>query len=89
MKYKPYDMEPFKKLVQWAYMLGNYGGKRCLFNLKCVGEFEGFSGRASECWEQRFTLTVDSREYMGRSIGEVCEQALGSLAKNEATKEGR
>ena len=89
MKYEPYNFDSFEKLVARAYNLGWYSGRKTLFNLKCEGEFEGFSGRASETWEQRFILTSEEIEInkkkmpalniTGKSIKEVCDKALKEL----------
>lgn len=93
MKYEPYNFESFKSLVAHAYNLGWYAGRRTLFNLKCEGEFEGWSGRATETWEHKFTLTAeeiitDSGKHFpalhieGKTIKEVCDKALEVLDKN-------
>jgi hypothetical protein len=92
MKYEPYNFDSFKELVAHAYNLGWYGGRRILFNLKCEGAFEGWSGRATEDWEQRFTLTSDDIQIdgdggrtipalniTGSSVKEVCDKALAIL----------
>ncbi len=90
MKYEPYNFDSFKELVAHAYNLGWYGGRKTLFNLKCEGDFEGWSGRASEDWEQRFTLTSEEiitdngKKYPalhieGESVKEVCDKALKFL----------
>ncbi len=87
MNYEPYNFDSFKKLVEYAYSLGWYSGRKTLFNLKCEGEFEGFYGRASESWNQRFVLTseeifiqngrkIPALEITGESIKEVCDKAL-------------
>jgi hypothetical protein len=86
-KFEPYNFDSFKELVAYAYNLGMYGGKKNLFTIKCEGEFEGFSGRATETWEQKFTLTTDEIKFEngkiippisieGKSIKEVCDKAL-------------
>jgi hypothetical protein len=54
------------------------------------GEFEGWSGRASETWEQRFILTseeiirpdrpkIPALNITGKSVKEVCDKALEIL----------
>ena len=90
MKYEPYNFDSLKQLVAHAYNLGWYSGRKTLFNLKCEGEFEGFYGRASETWEQRFILTseeilfengkkVPALNITGGSINEVCNKTLKEL----------
>ncbi len=90
MKYEPYNFDSFKQLVAHAYDLGWYSGRKTLFNLKCEGEFEGFKGRATEAWEQRFILTseeilfengkkVPALNITGETIKEVCDKALKEL----------
>jgi hypothetical protein len=90
MKYEPYNFDSFKQLVARAHNLGWYGGRKTLFNLKCEGDFEGWSGRASETWEQRFTLTseeiifdggkkIPALDISGSSVKEVCDKALKEL----------
>lgn len=88
-KFEPYNFDSFHKLVNYAYSLGWYSGTKTLFNIKCEGAFEGFSGRASETWEQRFTLTsdeiiIEDKKYpalniSGKSIKEICDKALVEL----------
>jgi len=90
--YEPYNLDSFKKLLHYAHSLGWYSGKRTLFNLKCEGSFEGWTGRATEDWEQRFTLTseeillqngkkIPALDIVGKSVKEVCEQALVALGE--------
>ena len=90
MKYEPYNFDSFKELLHHAYMLGWYGGRKTLFNIKCEGKFEGWSGRASETWEQRFILTseeikceagtkIPALNITGESIKEVCDKAMEIL----------
>ena len=84
--YEPYNFSSFEQLIRYGYTLGWYGGRKKLFVLTLEGEFEGFSGRASETWEQRFTLESDLIEtdnyiipaihISGKSVEEVCSQAL-------------
>lgn len=85
-KYEPYNLDSFKELLHYAYNLGWYSGEKELFNIKCLGAFEGFSGRASEDWEQKFILTseeiktetrtIPAIEVSGETIGELCDKAL-------------
>jgi hypothetical protein len=90
MNYEPYNFDSFKELVKHAYMLGWYSGRKTLFNLKCEGEFEGFYGRASEAWNQQFTLTTEevllengkkipAISVKGETIKEACDKALKLL----------
>ena len=90
MKYEPYNFDSFKELVAHAYNLGWYSGRKTLFNLKCEGEFEGFKGRATEDWEQRFHLTseeilfengkkVPEISVYGETVKEVCDKAMQFL----------
>jgi len=52
-------IDSWKKLMMKAYRLGWYGGRRSLINLSMKGDFEGWSGRASETWEHRFYITTE------------------------------
>jgi len=92
MSYEPYNFDSFKDLVFYAYNLGWYGGRKILFNLKCEGEFEGFTNRATETWEQQFTLTSDeitlsdekfipAINVTGRTVKEVCDKAMSLLSQ--------
>ena len=65
MKYEPYNFDSFKELVAYAYNLGWYGGRKTLFNLKCEGDFEGWSGRASETWEQNIHPSFSKSSFVG------------------------
>ncbi len=86
-----YNFDSFGELVKFAYNLGWYSGRKTLFNLKCEGEFEGWSGRASETWEQRFILTseeiifesnkkIPALNITGKTIKEVCDKAMAILS---------
>lgn len=82
MKYEPYKMDSWTTLMQMAYRLGWYGGTRSLVNLQIKGAFEGWSGRASETWEQRFFITTEEIIADGKVIwpgiaveGETLEEA--------------
>lgn len=90
MKYEPYNFDSFLDLVAHCCRLGWYTGKKVLFNLKCEGAFEGFNGRASEGWEQQFTLTSDEVQLdngskipalnvVGATVKEVCDKAVSAL----------
>lgn len=92
MKYEPNNFDSFKELVAHAYSLGMYHGRKNIFDLKCEGQFEGFSRRATETWEVRFIVTSDeilfengrvipSINVYGSSVKEVCDKAL-ELLKN-------
>lgn len=82
-----WNFDNLKKFLLYANRLGWYSGRKVLFNLKCEGEFEG-SGRASEMWEQSFTLTSDpiyedvnkidipALNIRGNSLDEVFGKAL-------------
>ena len=90
MKYEPYNFDSFKKLVAHALNLGWYSGRKTLFNLKCEGAFEGWTGRATETWEHKFTLTSEeiiqtkdnkilALNIEGKTIKEVCDKALKDI----------
>jgi len=90
MKYEPYNFESFKKLLTYAYSLGWYSGNKNLFTLSCDGGFEAFTSRATEDWEQQFTLTSDeiqidngkkipALEIKGDTPEAVCREALKIL----------
>lgn len=94
MKYEPYNFDSFKELLKMSYNLGWYGGKHNLFTIRCEGEFEGFSHRASETWEQQFILTSDeiksgegkviwpTLSITGGTIKEVCDKAIQRISKD-------
>jgi hypothetical protein len=46
------------KLIAMLMSFGWYTGKSDLLTLKIEGEFEGFYGKASESWEQKFILEI-------------------------------
>ena len=73
-KYEPYKLDSFKDLMALGYSLGWYGGTKTLFEVKMIGAFEGWSGRASETWEQRFIV----------STGEIIEDGKTLLPKLES-----
>lgn len=88
--FEPYNFESLKQLLAYAYNLAWYGGRKTLFNIKCEGDFEGWSGKASETWEHRFTLTseeiitenkkkIPALSIEGETIKEVCDKALKEL----------
>ena len=90
MIYEPYNFDSFKELVSYAQNLGWYGGRKMIFNLKCEGEFEGWSGRSTEGWEQKFTLTTEQIELQsgkifpaiivsGSTVKEACDKAIKLL----------
>lgn len=55
--YNPYKIEAFLRLIHKAFDYGWYPGSVDLLQVRMVGAFEGFSGRASETWEHRFYVT--------------------------------
>jgi hypothetical protein len=57
-EYDTYKMDSFKNLMQWAYTRGWYDNRLDLVTVVIQGEFEGFSGRASETWEQQFIVSI-------------------------------
>lgn len=83
--YEPYKFDALNQLLYKCYSQGNYGGRKTLFRLTMEGEFEGFSGRASETWEQRFMLEMDdlSQPAIARTIQDVCQKALTELTRLE------
>ncbi len=94
MKYEPYNFDSFRELLSHAHNLGWYSGSKVLFNIKCEGDFEGWSGRATETWEQRFTLTseeiktgsgktIPAINVYGETIKEVCDKALKAIKLND------
>ena|ERR1035437_8949923 len=91
MEFEPYKMDSFKELMNRAYNLGWYSGRKTLVTLKMDGEFEGFSGRASESWEQRFFVETEEVKgdgdklvwphikVSGATVEEACKAALDRL----------
>ena len=71
----------FTQLATYIARLGWYGGKLQLsFTLE--GQFEGFSGRASETWEQQWVLKITSN-LTDTGCNEV-NALLGLTSKNES-----
>lgn len=52
-------MENVKKLENYISSLGWFG-KTITLTIKLENAFEGFYGKASEDWEKRVTITVES-----------------------------
>lgn len=87
MKYEPYNFDSFKELVAHAYRLGWYSGRKTLFNLKCEGEFEGFYGRASEDWNQQFTLTSEEIFINGENVDSIKRKIPALNISGKSVKE--
>lgn len=92
MKYEPYKMDALKALMQRAYSLGWFAGRKNLVTISIESEFEGFSGRASESWEHRFVVHTEEvrgdgdkviwpalMEY-GETLEEACHKVLTKLS---------
>jgi len=90
MKYEPYKTDHLLEAMKYFYNLGWYGGKRELLKVTMLGEFEGFSGRASETWEHLFCaencaieeLHIQSHKAFGNTLDEACEKLLQELAQD-------
>jgi hypothetical protein len=52
-------MSYWQILMSKALSLGWYTGRKDLITITIKGEFEGWSGRATECWEHRFFITSE------------------------------
>ena len=92
------EMNSFEKLIEKAYELAWYTTCQTLINLSMKGEFEGWSGRASECWEHRFYIRSDeimidgkvawpAIDVMGESLEDVSLKALQALQILQTFKE--
>ncbi len=83
-RYEPYKMDAFKKLLNWGYLQGWYLGKKELVKVTMLGAFEGFSGKASETWENRFIveicdipeLHIEHHVTNGETLDEACKAML-------------
>jgi hypothetical protein len=91
--HEPYRMDRFKLLMQRAYQMGWYPGKQDLLKVTMQGAFEGYSGRSTETWEQRFFVEFkkpagdDETKYPERiltadaaTLDEACQQILSQIA---------
>jgi hypothetical protein len=76
--------------MMYCYNIGWFGGSKTPLTIKMESEFEGFSGRASETWEQRFIVETeeitDGGKYLlkhvravGATLEEACSEALAAL----------
>ena len=85
-----YNLDSLNQLLTFYHLLAWYGERKTLLNLKFEGEFEGFTGRASEGWEHRFILTSDEIKIengkiiprikiIGKTVDEVCSKAIKLL----------
>ena len=75
-KHDPYNFTSLRNLTMAAHNDGGYSGRKTHFTLVCEGEFEGFSGRATEAWETRFKLTTPAGIFTGDTIESACKKAL-------------
>ena len=96
--YEPYKMDALKTLMQRCFMAGMYPFRQELLKISMQGEFEGWSGRATEDWENRFYVefripTGDkATEDPGflfkadaRTLEDACQSILRQLKEKEAT----
>lgn len=74
MKYEPYNFDSLKKLVAQAYNDGGYSGRKKLLDIVIEGEFEGFSGRATEGWEKRVRVQFGDKTVYGETIEDACSK---------------
>jgi hypothetical protein len=87
MSYQPYKTDYLFELMKYFYGLGWYGGERNLFTITMQGEFEGYSGKASETWEHRFRATncplpeqnIVRHEVWGETMDDACKKLLQAL----------
>ena len=85
MKYEPYKTDSFLKLLQKAINLGFYSGRLDILNIIVQGEFEGFSGRASETWESHFIVKWNASSHLetdGSTLEEACKKMVDKLGDN-------
>lgn len=81
-KYEPYNLEPFTRLLAWAYNKGWYSGRRELLTIRILGDFEGWSGRATETWETHFIVSnceipdihIQAHTAEGETLYEACSK---------------
>lgn len=84
MRYEPYNMENWKKLMQMCYTLGWYGGVKDLVKLTITAGFE--VGGAYESWGCEFRIETpevknDKGDIIWQSIS-VTAKTLDDVAKN-------
>lgn len=80
MKYEPYKMDSFKELMVRGFNDGNYSGRKQLFKITMEGEFEGFSGRATESWEKRFIVETPDGIFKGETLEQACNKAVTNIS---------
>jgi hypothetical protein len=96
--YKPYNMAGMEALMHKAYCMGWYVGKQDLLKVTMQGAFEGWSGRATETWEQHFIVefrepstndkeTLPARLYTaeGRTLDDACQKILQQIANEKVS----
>ena len=89
--YEPYKFDGMKALMQRAYRMGWYPGKHDLLKITVTmqGSFEGWSGRATESWEQHFIVefmrprgpNAEEQVYCaeGLTLDEACQAILKQM----------
>lgn len=93
-EYEPYRLDAFRNLMQWAFRLGWYGGERNLITVRMNGKFEGYSGRASETWEQQFLVEnceipdigIKAHVAVGETLEEACSKLLAMLEEEKESE---
>jgi hypothetical protein len=90
MNNEAYTLAALKELMQYCYKVQWFSGRKTPLTIKMEAEYEGFSGQASNCWEQRWI--VETQEIIdghnirlkhvvatGETLEEACVQALKKL----------
>ena len=94
MKYKPYEpykTKAFTDLLGWAFNQAWYSGERNLITIRMNGEFEGYSGHASETWEHQFVVEncdipdigIKAHSAVGETVEEACTKLLAMIKADE------
>lgn len=98
-RYEPYKFDSLRELMERAYRMGWYPGRHDLLKITITmqGAFEGWSGQATERWEQHFYIQFTQpagpdvelepqEEYHsdGVTLDEACRGILAQLARKAA-----
>lgn len=57
--------DSFMELVKYLNNLGWHSGEKHLIRFDMFGQFEGYRGRASETWEQRYEIEIEEIPELG------------------------
>lgn len=83
-----YEFDSLSRILQKIYGLGFYRSVPEVLNISVENKFEGWSGRASETWETRFTVELHEvsqdngtvifshAKETGRNLEEACAKIL-------------